>query len=157
MCLLIWIAKSPVGMTDLWNQTDCWGAGNFTVVGFNFWGTLPGKIGDQRKGVFFTWSRPPERVPGDKFLSLPWKMWWKFRKFWEWQVLSHFSLGKSQRKFATKNPPSFHAGGGGGGKNAKFHHLNLLGAALRNLLEKWSLKNVHFQGPCRGDPFVRSQ
>ena len=50
---------------------------------------------------------PPERVPGDKFLSLLWKMWWNFRKFWEWQILSNFSLGKYARKFATKNPPSF--------------------------------------------------
>ena len=33
---------------------------------------------------------PPEWVPGDKFLSLPWRMWWNFRKFGEWQILSHF-------------------------------------------------------------------
>ena len=77
---------------------------------------------------------PPERVPGDKFLSLPWKMWWKFRKV---GILSPFSLGKYERKFATKNPPEFFTLGGGG-KNAKFHHLNLLGAALRECLF-WSV------------------
>ena len=44
-----------------------------------------------------------------------------------------FSLGKYERKFATKKSTEFFTLGGGG-KNAKFHHLNLLGAALRNLL-----------------------
>ena len=63
-------------------------------------------------GTYYVKS-PPERVPGDKFLSLPWKMWWNFRKFGEWKFLSLFSLGKYQRKFATKNPPSFSRGGGG--------------------------------------------
>ena len=75
---------------------------------------------------------PPERVPGDKFLSLPWKMWWNFRKFWEWQILSHFPWETMQENSPPKIHRVFHTGGwGGGGKNAKFHHLNLLGAALR--------------------------
>ena len=47
---------------------------------------------------------PPERVPGDKFLSLPWKMWWNFRKFWEWQISSHFSLGNTKENL----PPKIH-------------------------------------------------
>ena len=56
--------------------------------------------------IFYVKSLP-ERVPGDKFLFLPWKVWWNFRKFWEWQILSRFSLGIYEIKFATKNPPSF--------------------------------------------------
>ena len=44
-----------------------------------------------------------------------------------------FSLGKYERKFATKNPQNS-SRWGGGGKNAKFHHLNLLGAALHTIL-----------------------
>ena len=69
---------------------------------------------------------PPERVPGDKFLSWLWKMSWNFRKFGEWQILSHFPCENMKENLP---PKTFTLGGGG--KNAKFHHLNLLGAALR--------------------------
>ena len=54
----------------------------------------------------------------------------KFSEVWGVTNFKPFSLGNYERKFATKNPPSFHAGGWG-----KFHHLNLLGAALRNVSE----------------------
>ena len=60
---------------------------------------------------FVTWSRPQSEFQVINFLSLPRKMWWNFRKFWEWQMLSLFSLGKCERKFATKNPPSFSRSG----------------------------------------------
>ena len=47
---------------------------------------------------------PPERVPGDKFLSLRWKMWWNFRKFGEWQILSHFPWENMKENL----PPKIH-------------------------------------------------
>ena len=48
-------------------------------------------------------------------------------------LIKPFFIGKMyERKFANKIHRVFHAGGGGG-KNAKFHRLNLLGAALRNI------------------------
>ena len=56
---------------------------------------------------------PPERVPGDKFISLPWGMWWSFWKLRGWQILSQIFLGKTEIKFATKNPPGFSRRWGG--------------------------------------------
>ena len=58
-----------------------------------------------------------------------------FGSFRVWQILSHISWGKYERKFATKNPPGF-SRERGGCKNPKFHHLDLLGPPSLN---KWRL------------------
>ena len=69
----------------------------------------------------------------------------KFSEVWGVTNFKPFSLGKYERKVATKNPPSF-SRWGAGGKNAKFHHLNLLGAALRNVLVDKEIKKQGKEG-----------
>ena len=80
---------------------------------------------------------PQERVPGGKFLSLPWRMWCSFRKFWGWQILSHISWENLKENLPPKIHRVFHTGGGGC-KNPKFHHLDLLGQpSLKRPLGLW--------------------
>ena len=50
---------------------------------------------------------PPERVPGDKFSFLAVDNVVKISEVWGVTNFKPFSLGKYERKFATKNPPSF--------------------------------------------------
>ena len=54
--------------------------------------------------------------------------------------LKPFSLGNMKENLPPKIHRVFHAGEGG--KNAKFHHLNVLGAALRKYQYKGPPENV---------------
>ena len=59
-------------------------------------------------------------------------------------------LGKKERKFATQNPPGF-SRGWGGCKNPKFHHLDLLGPPLLNILvSKMASSGFPVSGLCKG-------
>ena len=69
---------------------------------------------------------PPERAPGDKFISLPWRMWWSFRNLRGWQILSLIFLGFKRKKICHQKSTGFFTRLGGL-KNPKFHHLDLLG------------------------------
>ena len=55
---------------------------------------------------------PPERVPGEKFLSLPWRMWWSLRKCRGWQILTHISWENTKENLPPKIHRVFHTGGG---------------------------------------------
>ena len=56
---------------------------------------------------------PPERAPGDKCLSLPWRMWWSFWKFRGWQILNQISWENTKEHLPPKIHRVFHTGGGG--------------------------------------------
>ena len=61
-----------------------------------------------RENIRFVYVKsPPERVPGDKFLCRG-KRGENFGiRVWGVTNFKPFSLGKHERKFATKTPPSF--------------------------------------------------